>query len=376
MLRLFFSFPFWVYFIFAIVVGAGTEVLVKQIKTDEAEKAQALTQAPPPAVDLSDYDRNLHRGIADEVVVTGWVNTEHNTKLTKTKKGVVKGTRYMMILAGSGDAEGSRIARAAIIMTEEERELFQELSGQFLSGMLPQGFEFTINGEAKGHVSFSDVAEDAMAEQGVTQAKGFFYLKPFFHGRAAGLAPSEGLPSTARKLGYSVTAGLFVMGLLKLMLRRNRRKVQPQLDPSYQQNPSIGSNPHAAQPSIAGRYGAETPLRRISQRAPIDAAPEPPIQTMKARGVKVPRWLRSDFGIFVVALASLFLLPVNIGIPVFCVGVMYLFAKRLGVIKRNDTASTSGARMPGVSWAAGRSQAAAQKMASDPFDRLQRMDHR
>ncbi|SLN16309.1 hypothetical protein TRL7639_00307 [Falsiruegeria litorea R37] len=354
MLRLFFKLPFWVYLLLAVGVGYLTEQAVVQGKEREADRAQALRQAPPDVVDLSAYDPANNRALADEVVVSGWINREHNTVLTKSKSGITTGMRYMYVMAGRDDPEGSRIARAGIILTEAEREAFLDASGQFLSGLLPQGFELTLNGQAMSSMSFSDVALKAMKEQGVAPAKNFFFLNPFLHGRDVALALDPSAEKRARTIGYGI-AGLLVLLALGKFVTRRRAVLAPKGD--FTRGPVVSSD------------GAERALAvarpHSGPHVCLEAAPLP------KRATRV--WIGGLLA--VAAIAGLVILPSPYGTLV-AVGVLVW---RILPQNGHETSWLGAVQNPlgGMTshWPGGRSKAVARKMASDPFARLRQVDH-
>lgn len=367
MLSLFFRLPFWMYLVMAVCFGYMTEQMVVHDRKKEAERAEALKQEPPQVVDLSAYDPSSNKTLADEVTVSGWINTEHNTELTKSKNGITTGTRYMFVMAGQGDSEGSKIARAVIILTEAERDFFAENSGQFLSGLLPQGFEMTFNGRATSSTSFSDVARKAMKEQGVTRAENFFYLEPFLHGREAALAPDANGGQHIRTFGYGVAGVLVLLSLSKIMLRRNNKR--PQARDSFAQGPivSTGVDP---QPRTAAHtaYAKDSPLGRLADAkslrcSELESQVNLDRRDLPNRGTRL--WVKMLYG--VAGIAALYFLPPT----VVAIVVVGLIAWRL--MPRNGSRSNASGMVSGV-WASGRSKQVSRKLATDPFERLRQPD--
>lgn len=368
MLSLFFRLPFWVYLVMAVCFGYMTEQMVVHDRKKEAERAEALKQDPPQVVDLSAYDPARNKALADEVMVSGWINTEHNTELTKSKNGITTGTRYMFVMAGEGDPEGSRIARAVLILTEAERDFFAKNSGQFLSGLLPQGFEMTFNGRATSSMSFSDVARKAMKEQGVTRAKNFFYLEPYFNGREAALAPDPNSGLDIRTFGYGIAGVLVLLALSKVVMRR--KSMRPQTRDSFANGPIVTSGLDPQPQTVArtahtndstvGRLAAAKPLqsRQIEEQVSIDRRHVP------KRATRI--WVKMLWGI--AGIAAVFILPPTLAAMV-AVGIL---AWRM--MPRNRAQSGKVGLLTTV--LTGRSKEVSRKLATDPFERLRQPDHR
>ncbi|SPJ31208.1 hypothetical protein [Falsiruegeria mediterranea] len=368
MLSLFFRLPFWMYLVMAVCFGYMTERLVVKDRKKDAEITEALKQDPPQVVDLSGYDPARNKALADEVTVSGWINTEHNTELTKSKNGITTGTRYMFVMAGEGDSEGSQIARAVLILTEAERDFFAENSGQFLSGLLPQGFEMTFNGRATSSMSFSDVARKAMKEQGVTRAENFFYLQPYFYGREAALSPDPNAALDIRTVGYGIAGVLVLLALSKIVMRRKNKR--PQKGDSFANGPIVTSGVDL-QPQTVARtaHANDSPVGRLATAEPSQSSEVE--EQVSLVGRHVPKratqiWVNMLWG--VAGVAAVFILPPILAAMV-AVGIL---AWRM--MPQGRVQPETGGIMSRV-WAR-RSKEVSRKLASDPFERLRQPDHR
>ena len=58
------------------------------------------------------------------------------------------------------------------------------------------------------------MADDAIAEQGLTKAEDFIFIEPFFEGREAALAP-RGVPEQSRYIGWLIAAAVALIGVVK-----------------------------------------------------------------------------------------------------------------------------------------------------------------
>ncbi|MBN2906789.1 MAG: hypothetical protein JXJ18_08785 [Rhodobacteraceae bacterium] len=244
--------PFWAFFL----IAAGFLYLgfmgFQGALEDERAKAVALSKAPPAVVDLSEFRRDANTGTAGEVAVTGWIDTDYNYNLIRRTNGLKTGERFMFVLFGAEDSDGSLDARAAMVLTKAQKDYFVENMFEFIDTVSPAGVVLRLNGRAHRSVGYSSLARDALRKEGLGEAEDFFFLEPFLEGREAGLAPAGVMQMFPMPL-LGAAAFAMLIGLVKMTGRRRHGTVAS--------GQAVGAEPdlamvHAAAPAAGA--GAET----------------------------------------------------------------------------------------------------------------------
>lgn len=223
MLRLFLSLPAVGYFILAaLLFGAGI-YLENIAQSGRQERALALEGPMPGVIDLGTFER-ADKGLGDEVNIAAQINTSYNYTLYKGDDGETK-ARVMWVLFDPASTEDDKIARAAIVIPHSDADtltnwLFENVHGE---GQISPVFHF--NGTYDGSVPYDDVAEDAMDDEGLVRAPGFFYIEPFINGREAGLSPRNTDQTSLMTVGSVLALILAAFGGLKMKRRRGRRVI-------------------------------------------------------------------------------------------------------------------------------------------------------
>lgn len=216
--------PFWVLWGCAIGSVALTEMAATQDAQLRRDQLAALSQPMPRPVDLSAFRRDTDLGVMDEVHVTGWFHTEHNTRLTHSKNGKEQDARYMLVMFGAQDDPSSTVARAALLLTEAQKGRFGEDILNYVDGAGRNGPIFRFNGRGSTTAPFSDVAMVAFERQNITRSDDFIFVSPYFQGRTHALAPGPDHSFNIRLLGYGFALVLFLIGLIRR--RRSKRAGQ------------------------------------------------------------------------------------------------------------------------------------------------------
>ena len=118
-----FRLPFWVFLAAAGGIFYLGELAHRDTLAQNQEMARALAGKPPETVDLADFSRTMNTGPADEISVRGIINPDYNYELTKRRKGADK-TRYMFVVFDAADPADSKMARGALVLTEDEKDKF------------------------------------------------------------------------------------------------------------------------------------------------------------------------------------------------------------------------------------------------------------
>jgi hypothetical protein len=189
----------------------------------EADKAAALQAPMPDMVPLEAFDaaRDVH--LAQEVHVLGQINADYNYTLTEhhTRKGPdYDVVRRMFVLFGPDDAADAKVVRAVILLPEDQVEAFVGYTADNATGFTEAGFSFAINGAVDASPELDDMADDALAKEGLTKAPHFVFIDPWLEGRAAALAPTPDMPWSVAGM-VSVPAVVFMV----MAVWRKRRGV-------------------------------------------------------------------------------------------------------------------------------------------------------
>ncbi|WP_068119062.1 hypothetical protein [Tropicimonas marinistellae] len=221
--------PWYGHLVFATALAAFAVWMHGDMERIEAEKAAALSRPVPEAVPLAEFrkDRDIH--IADEVHVLGWINGAYNYHLTKQRRGVDT-ERYMFVLFDGADDAAARMARAAVLLTPNQKDRFVDwlldnnAPGETFGSLGTADSAtpvYRLNGTTERSPTLRGMAEDAFAESGLTRAPDFVYIAPFLDGRAAAFAPNPEMPMQVAAVVGAI-AGVFLLAAL-VKFRRKRR---------------------------------------------------------------------------------------------------------------------------------------------------------
>ncbi|MFD1156426.1 hypothetical protein [Roseovarius aestuarii] len=278
-----FRLPFWVFLAAAGGIFYLGELAHRDTLAQNQEMTRALAGNPPETVDLADFSRTMNTGPADEISVRGIINPDYNYELTKRRKGADK-TRYMFVLFDAADPADSKMARGALVLTEDEKDKF--VNEYYFENSAIAFAEtgavsvIALNGQDEGSPDLSSMVRDAFEEQNLTKSENFIYIEPFLDGREAGLTPTMSA-NELRDIIRGVGLVAALIGLVKFA--RRRRKKAARSDEGYEEVPATsdagaqfvqtvpvgghGTDPAAdtgaARDGAATRDGAAAPKRRL-----------------------------------------------------------------------------------------------------------------
>lgn len=214
MLRIVLRAPWKVHAVFTVIFLGLAFFTFQALTKVEQDKARALQEGIPAAVSLNDFDpkRDVHP--ADEVHVIGWINFDHNYALTETRKRKTSSydvTRRMFVLFGPEDETDSLSARAVVLLREGDVERFKTDALVNFEEMQGERLVFRLNGTAERKPELYEMANDALAKQGLSKAPGFQFIEIWGpKGRESDLAPDPNGPLIVS----GVVAGIGVFFLL------------------------------------------------------------------------------------------------------------------------------------------------------------------
>jgi hypothetical protein len=385
-----FLLPFWVFFIAAFGVGYLTFHMIADERETLAEVVIALEQPVPAPVDLSVFDKKADKGLADEVHVQGWFNTDYSTRLIKKKNGVTTSKRVLMVLFGTSDTDEATEVKAAMVLTEAEHDRFVDEQMDYVSDYGRFAPIFQFNGRARPSASHSGLAHKAMKRDGLTLSPNFFFIDPYWDGREAGLTDRGADVATMQVMGYGFAAFLLLIGFIKLQRRRSRKAKQKQFDSSFDHDPIISTSgpkparqavPAASAPVSAGLakpsrvFATDSPLGRLTAQTaePIEAEAAAPVK-LKAKTFgwpqqgMLPTLVKGVVGL--VALA--YVLPTNaVGfvIPILMIGCLLYGMKKLSEAVQSGLAGLFFELWPSRG-AVGSRRTTGSKQSDDIFSRL------
>lgn len=349
--------PWWAYFPLAGGVGYLAEMSYRGALAEQAEKAAALAEAPPPVVDLSTLRRDADIHAADEVHVRGRIDTDRNYELIKRTNGVRTGTRFMYMMFGSQDVPGAQVVRAAMVLTKAQRDAFVDRIDDFMVAEIEGRPVFDLNGFGELTGTYAALAYDAIGEQGLKRSDDFIFVEPFLEGRAAALAP-KGVPMKTRGNGWLIALGVALFGVVRWYLKRatagprtpgDGHDAGPISGPGQPAVPlakSIAPNsplgriaarrapPEAQQPARARVASGNVAVRRVVPRAVNAPAPEaPPVSPAPRTGFDLAFLVKVGLGMAVVGLVSydpgLISRMLPMALPLALMAGTLLFARRL-----------------------------------------------
>ncbi|KIC11709.1 hypothetical protein RA19_06755 [Leisingera sp. ANG-M1] len=327
--------PWWVY----AAAAAGFLYLSEQVYQNElkerADATAALAQPVPDRVDLSAFDRQNDVGLADEVHIAGWINTDFNYHLRKTKKGSVRAEGYMYVLQGASDTSSTKQVRAIILMSEREKADFIRRISEFqVPGKLDETghLYFAFNGVRTNEGSFSDLVNDAFKEQGLTKGPDFIVVEPFWEGREKGLTYT-GDPQRFREKLWKLSGVLLVLAAIKFGLARRSKRRQSERDAASVERAIFASSPVASAGEKGAGFGRPDlgmsqpkTLRQIAAKVQKTSAerPGPELQfeaSREALGLAkagfLQRFIKASRKSQIILLGMVFVLPLCVMKPAF-----------------------------------------------------------
>lgn len=218
----------------------------------EAGKAAALAQGMPEAVSLAEFQGWSDIHTADEVHIIAKTILPLNYRLQQTRKGKLSSTveeRMVYFLFGPEEGAQTRTVRAALLIDSADVE--RMVDEEFATGLVSVSeieLVVRLNGQRVTNPDLKSMAEDAMAERGLTRAPEFFFLESWGpQGRAAALAPNP-------DAGIMMAGGIGGVGLIFAMVaiwrftRRHRVLARQAL---------LARQVDDARAAMAARYRAE-----------------------------------------------------------------------------------------------------------------------
>ncbi|MGH1370262.1 MAG: hypothetical protein ACRBCL_16755 [Maritimibacter sp.] len=289
--------PWWAFFPIAAGVGWLAEKAHTSAQEKEAVRYEALQNGPPPAVDLSEFQYDQHVGLADEVNIVGWINTDYNYTLVERTNGLKTDEHFLYMLFGSEQGRDAKIVRAAMVMSEKQVDQFVEKLDDFVIGVsFFADPKFAFNGTASTYSSEGTMVRDAIADEGLQRADDFFYLTPFLNGREVDLYRAS-RPNDVRLTMWLVALGIALFGVVKRFFKkaeRAGRKTDGSLDSEtvFTPAPPGGANPELTYRNdvdpakqhvpLANGLDPNSPLGRMAQARATAAQPEPPLSASKS----------------------------------------------------------------------------------------------
>lgn len=212
-----------------VIIAAGLGIQAS-LYHGAAEQELALKQGQPAPVSLDIFDRKSDVHAAKEVHVTARLNIDYNYRLIKEKNGRAEKTRYMYVFFGPSQAKTSRQARAAVILSEQDKDLFADLlmaqSEEKFAALsrgeidgIPQADVFHLAGTRDLLPDLRSLADDAFDEQALTKGPDFIYVTPFLEGRTAALTPDYEFLGTWKYMWGSLLAFFALITFMKYLRR-------------------------------------------------------------------------------------------------------------------------------------------------------------
>ena len=276
LLVLVFLLPWWAYIPASIGVLWLGERVYEQALVAEADKATALEAGQPPVVELGQFDwtRDVH--IGDEVHIRGLINHEYDYELVESTNGVPTKTRHLYMIFAENDPEGANVVRGALMLNKREEAAFLDTKAEeWTVGETETGWIYQFNGFAERSVTLDDMAEGAIAEQGLTMADDFVYIEPFFEGRKAALTP-QGVPDQTRMAGWAIAAFVALIGVAKRVMSVRARPSRDELEEAAAVGEADETDPIPAPAmsyAVPSGVSADTPLGRLARRNGAAAEP-------------------------------------------------------------------------------------------------------
>lgn len=181
--KFFAKFPFWVWPLIGLICLmlsvpgfiAGQEKKVRQA---------ALASAAPELIDLEDFDRQAHTGLANEVNIFAQTNSNYHFLIDGA--GISAGGAYVVPLfsAMAGPKEKS-VSHVLLVANLADLE---DWLAENKAGTARMGELFQINGEIIDGRGFTAAIRVTLRDAGLTQVDPLVIVKPFIAGRTASLS--------------------------------------------------------------------------------------------------------------------------------------------------------------------------------------------
>ena len=224
---LFFA-PYWLHFIVAAGLAFGGNYVLDSAKKADARRIAIAAQPQPAVQAIEDFTpTGGKRGLEEVNLRAEMIPADSIALIERDKSGTVK-REYILHLffaadaaADAGGRTGERRAYAGVVVRKADQDKFgQWMQAQWLKGggQSGDGPIFDIEGFKQSPLGES-LARKGMEKYGVERSKDFFYISPFYKGRAVGVAyTSRDLEATANAIAYYYPAfALLLTGFLRLL---------------------------------------------------------------------------------------------------------------------------------------------------------------
>lgn len=219
---LLFRSPWWVFVLLAGgVVYLGEDTHQTMLKK-QAARVEALQSPPPEPLDLSVFTKEDITPVG-EVNVRGWINYDLNYNLIKRTNMVKTGERFVYVMFGQNDGKSGGQARAAIILTKDQKQVFLDQVDGNMVDFGPNGVVYGIHGLKSSGDGYYGQLASVLREKDVRMGADFIMIEPFLEGRAAGLTRA-GEAENQRLIYLGVVGFLLLVALFKF--RKSRRRKQ------------------------------------------------------------------------------------------------------------------------------------------------------
>lgn len=200
----------------ALLVAFGGYAYVDTLN-DNAARAEALLQSPPPSVSLAEFDPKRHANAAKEVVLTAVLDTNAAYQITRDKS-ILDREIWVAPLRLANSAESKTVSAAVY---ETQGELTAELVHSWTIRQTVQGPLVEIHGILRTvGGSRRESMEDAFRKSGLILSKDAVIIDPFLSPRDQELMPRDA-EAFAAVFGVGGLAA-FLYGLLRRAVRRRR----------------------------------------------------------------------------------------------------------------------------------------------------------
>lgn len=247
----------------SLILGLGLYLQVLQ-NEGHADDAAALLAGPPAAVDVANFDPDLHATEQGEVVLRGQAVYDFAYEL-RLEKDTGDDDAFMVPLVSSTSFDDTEIVGIAFFY--ETGFDFDRLTPEFLmNGVVDFGDVGPImeyNGSISGLGRWSDLTEDAFFEKGLKFSDDLVVIWPYLHGREDKFAPPKADETSMFGLFSKIAGGLVLLALAKLV---------------------FASKPDDT-PTVQGPTAADTPLAAAFEPIPpANAADAMPLWKQRAEG--------------------------------------------------------------------------------------------
>lgn len=219
---LLFRSPWWVFVVMAAGVAYFGEDMHQTMLDKQAARTTALQSPPPEPLDLSVFTKEDITPVG-EVNVRGWINYDLNYNLIKRTNMVKTGERFVYVMFGQNDGKSGGQARAAIILTKDQKQMFLDQVDGNMVDFGPNGVVYGIHGLKSSGDGYYGQLASVLREKDVRMGADFIMIEPFLEGRAAGLTRA-GEAENQRLIYLGIVGFLLLVALFKF--RKSRRRKQ------------------------------------------------------------------------------------------------------------------------------------------------------